>query len=646
MKARFNIHIDRILIFLIIAIGAVLRFYNYSNIPFTHDEFSAIIRTQFSSFHELIAKGVMIDGHPAGVQVFLYYWVKLTGISEPLVKLPFTLLSLLSVYLVYSIGKKWFSAASGLIAASFLSFLQYSVMYGQVARPYASGLFLVLLMVHFWTNLMLFPGKRYYVNLAGYILASALCAYNHHFTLLFVGVAGLTGVFIINRGYRKAFILSWAAIFLLYVPHLPIFFAQLSQGGIGGWLGKPRPDFVIDYLAYVFHFSWYLAALLLLLLTLSLVWRTNKNPIDYRLLVVAFIWFFIPLAAGYLYSVYINPVLQYSMLIFSFPFLLLLMFFYADADRPWQKCVLVAACALFIIPSLVSERKHYRLFYNSPYREIIMEAKHSSDSLGRANCFILIDSYRPVSDYYLQKPGMNGFHLSYFHDAFDPPVIGNIIDTCGSKYFVYGCISNSRWEDYPVIRSRYPCLMTHKRFNEGDFYVFSKDSVQGPGEYYFSSYADFVSNKSGWENIRPESIWFTGQDLKNPVVCMDSNLQFSPLFRGSLRDICRHKNDIIDVYADVETPQGFKEAYLQLGIYRKDSLLSLQYASIKGSSPGECHRIFCSCRLADIDWRHHNLVVQAFIWNPKKQDLMIRGMSFSIRHGNPFLYGLYRKIEK
>ena len=72
MKAFKNIRIDHLLIFLILAIGALLRFYDYASIPFTHDELSALIRTRFGSFHELIRNGVMVDGHPAGVQVFLY----------------------------------------------------------------------------------------------------------------------------------------------------------------------------------------------------------------------------------------------------------------------------------------------------------------------------------------------------------------------------------------------------------------------------------------------------------------------------------------------------------------------------------------------------------------------------------------------
>jgi len=127
---------------------------------------------------------------------------------------------------------------------------------------------------------------------------------------------------------------------------------------------------------------------------------------------------------------------------------------------------------------------------------------------------------------------------------------------------------------------------------------------------------------------------------------MDSSLEFSPVFRGSLRDICKHRNDIIDLYAEVETGEKFSEAYVQLGIYQKENLLSFQSTTIKAENPGEFRPCYCSCRLADIDWRHHFLDVRGFIWNPKKQELVIRKMSFKIRKGNPFLYGLYRRIEK
>jgi len=645
MKASPYINTDRLLIILVIAIGAVLRFYNYGDIPFTHDEFSALFRTQFSSFSDLILKGVIVDTHPAGVQVFMYYWVKLAGMSEPMVKLPFTLFSLAAVYLTYLIGRKWFSPAAGLIAASFMSFLQYPLMYGQIARPYASGSFLVLLLVYFWTNLMLSPNRRYYANLAGYIIASALCAYNHHFTLLFCGIAGLTGLLLIDGKKRLSFVLSWLAIFLLYLPHVSIFFSQLRQGGIGGWLSPPRPDFVIDYVCYAFQFSWYVFAAIILVALLGIAWRTKGQHADFRLVLVSFFWFVIPLLTGFLYSVMVNPVLQYSVLIYSFPFLLLLMFFYAGAVKEWQKIILVAICALAVIPSLISERKHYSLFYHSPYKSIISRSRHVADSLGRANCFVMIDSYKPISSYYLEKPGMQDFHPDCVHDFAEIPQLGIILDSCRSRYFIYGCISNSSWTDYSQIVSKYPYVLVHDRFNEGDFYVFSRDSLNTIREYYFESETDYITNKSNWDNMWAARVWYSGGALQTPVFWMDSSVQFGPLLSIPLRDICRHKNDIIDVTADVETGEGFDQAFLQIGLYSGKELLSLHSETILKGKPSEFRRYYCSLRLADIEWRHHSLRAVTFIWNPRRQDLMIKCMSLRVRHGNPVLYGLYRKIE-
>lgn len=644
MKPLKNIHADTLLILLILLVGAILRFYDYTGIPFTHDELSALIRTRFDNFHDLIRNGVKVDGHPAGVQVFLYYWIKLAGTSEAMVKLPFTLFGLASVYLTYLIGKRWFSSATALISASFLAFLQYPVMYSQIARPYASGLFLCLLLVYFWTNLMLSPQRKYYLNLSGYILASAMCAYNHHFSLLFCAMAGMTGVFIIEQKRRLSFILSWLFIFLLYIPHLPIFFYQLRLGGIGGWLSKPRPDFILDYLSYVFQFSWYLTALIIILLVLSFVWRKKGEKTDYRLVIVSFIWFFIPLLTGYLYSILVNPVLQYSLLIFSFPFLFFFLFFFANTEKAWQKVIMVALSAALIIPSLIFERLHYRLFYTSPYREILVEAKKSADSLGRSSCFLMIDTQKSLGEFYLEQAEFRDFKVDYMHDVFSPAVIAKIADTCHSRYFIYGCVSNADPVDYAIIRSKYPWLIAHKCYNEADLYIFGRDSCRNINEYYFSSGADFISNRTGWFNLWPNGIWYTASEPETPVYRLEGT-EFSPGFRVSLRDICRHKNDIIDMIAQVETSENFSEAWLQLGLYSKQELLLFRNASIGPGKTGEFRKIFCSLRLADIDWRHHYLNVQGFIWNPGKQDIVIRSMSFRIRDGNQVLYGLYRKIE-
>jgi len=132
---------DFALLAFIILVGSILRLVQFPDIPFMFDELSAVNRLSFDSLSELLEKGVKKDGHPAGVQVFLFYWSKLFGISEAAIKLPFIFCGIASIPLIYLLGKKWFSGTTGLLAAACLATLQFPVLYSDIARPYMSGMF-------------------------------------------------------------------------------------------------------------------------------------------------------------------------------------------------------------------------------------------------------------------------------------------------------------------------------------------------------------------------------------------------------------------------------------------------------------------------------------------------------------------------
>ncbi|MDD4107577.1 MAG: glycosyltransferase family 39 protein [Prolixibacteraceae bacterium] len=161
---------NKSILFLILLVAAALRFVDYFELPFTHDEFSALERLNFESFSELIEKGVKVDGHPAGIQIFLFYWTSLFGKNEWIVKLPFTIMGIESVCLIYLIGQKWFNETVGLISASYLASTQFVVLYSQIARPYISGLFFSMLMVYYWTKIIQNPNQNLFRNIIIYII--------------------------------------------------------------------------------------------------------------------------------------------------------------------------------------------------------------------------------------------------------------------------------------------------------------------------------------------------------------------------------------------------------------------------------------------------------------------------------------------
>ena len=92
--------LDLILLAVIMVVAALLRLWKLGQVPFMHDEFSALLRTRFDNFHDFIQQGVMPDSHPLGVQLFLWGWVRLVGWSELWVKLPFALMGIASIYLI------------------------------------------------------------------------------------------------------------------------------------------------------------------------------------------------------------------------------------------------------------------------------------------------------------------------------------------------------------------------------------------------------------------------------------------------------------------------------------------------------------------------------------------------------------------
>ncbi len=390
---------NRIILLTILVLASILRFYKLDQVPFTFDEFSALFRTQYNNIGDLIKNGVVGDGHPAGIQIFLYYIIKLFGFNEFWLKLPFAIFGILSVLSTYHIAKSWFNETVGLISAVFIATLQFPVMYSQIARPYISGLFFSLLMVYFWGNYLFKSNKKIDRNIIGFILGAILCSYNHYFSLLFAVIAGITGLFFIKRNRILYYIGSGALIFIFFIPHLKITFSALSIGGLS-WLGKPNAFFFTDYIKFIFHSSVFIGILIILILTTSYFFRNKSKEINkYR--VIAFLFFILPFIVGFLYSSFVKPVLQFSILIFSFPFLIILLTSYLKEFNPKINLLMVIIISTITSLSLILEKKHFVIFYQSGFSEILKENSRIIHEYP-SNVTSIISSSKKITNYYLK----------------------------------------------------------------------------------------------------------------------------------------------------------------------------------------------------------------------------------------------------
>jgi hypothetical protein len=257
---------------------------------FTNDELSALVRLRYDDMGALMEKGVKPDGHPAGVQTFLWLWTKIVPQTEFWVRWPFFMCSMGALWLLYRM--------SGTAAAATLLFSVPLVIPLIAARPYAPGLLFVI-----WTAHNLQRQKS-----ASATMAAA--AYCHHFAALQVGVMYLWTA--AQSPKKKKMLMDGGIALLLYLPHIRLTWTQLNHGGLA-WLSPPDAHFLTEWLRRTFNESYVLAALATAL-SLGAAIR-DKQTRKYLA------WFGIPLAAMYGYSRFSAPVLHYYGPFFAAPFL-------------------------------------------------------------------------------------------------------------------------------------------------------------------------------------------------------------------------------------------------------------------------------------------------------------------------------------
>lgn len=317
-------HVIYVILGIILVAGLYMRLEGIRGVSLTNDELSGLNRTQYDGFTEMIKKGVAeIDYHPAGVQSFLYAWTKMFGMGTHTVRQPFVLFGLLSICLTFLIGRIWSTDRAGLIAAALMAGLAFPILYSRLARPYSPALFFVLASAYFWSKAIL-SSKASWKHLFWFVMCGVLAAWSHYYAAVMVAILGLIGLFYVKGKRLRNYLISGVTLLGIAGLHWPITKAQLSNEGIGGptgWLDAPAEGWIMDFLMYAFNgplFFW-----IMVTITAIGIWFVIEKKASWRPFVLMIFIALLHFGFGYYYSHEVQPILQYSGLLFSFPFLLI-----------------------------------------------------------------------------------------------------------------------------------------------------------------------------------------------------------------------------------------------------------------------------------------------------------------------------------
>lgn len=533
-----------IVLLMLILIGTILRFCCYSSFSFSNDELSAIFRAHFPSFMEMIQQGVYPDFHPAGVEIFLYYWIKCAGTSESMIRLPFVMMGILTIPLAYLIGKQWFGRVSGLFFAASLSFLQFPLLFSQIARPYSSGLFLCLLMVVFWNN-MVFPVKKkspYPVfTIAGYAISTAACAYNHYFCGLMAIIVGITGLFLLRKENLKPYLLSLFISMLLFAPHIPVSLSHFSKGGVGEWLGKPENDWIQQHLFYLFNESWFFIFVALVVFILSLT-LNSKNLKFTKFHLISLLWFLLPLTIGFFYSRWINPVLQHSVLLFSSPFLLLFMVSCWKDNWNGASAVVLFIYTLSGITDTVFIQQYYSRQHFGEFRDIAARIHEWNERYGtdQVKQVIVVNNPYYINLYFNRLDKHYEFEQYDNRGGRDLLDLVKIVENSQSPYFIAAWTKPAPDEIDAIIQSRYHCVSENIDYDGlSGIRLYTKKLTPGLACVKDSADYEIINNFEGKDNWGIDPVYISDRfsTSGSKGIALDSTTAFGPTYQIDLQDI-------------------------------------------------------------------------------------------------------------
>lgn len=619
IRNKTSLKLDYILLGVIILVAAVLRLWKLGQVPFMHDEFSALFRLRFDHFRDLIQYGVSEnDSHPAGVQVFLYYWTKVVGWSEFWVKLPFALMGIGSVYLIYRIGKQWFNNKVGLLAAAFFAVSQLTVFYSQLARPYAPGLFFVLFMTYFWNKILFGAKKPNAVAPIGLAVTAWLAALAHNFSAAQAGLIFLTGLFFLKKDRRLAYWLGGLGAVLLYAPHLPVFYQQtFVNGGIGGWLSKPEASFLTDFLQYTMNYApLFMFAVGFQIILPFILQKPEKRRRPIRWAAIA--WFVIIFALAFVYSMLREPIIQFSTMLFCYPFLILMAFsFYRNNTMTKIETVVSVAAILFIgSMTLIVNRQHYDLMYHQGYDQIAVRMQQDHDSIDDIRFATFTESAK-VPDYYQTKVGVNDRVIfDYDNDISD---FRDWLRTNESHRLGFGWTdyANPVWETQAV--AYYPWLIHENTWFTSRYLTLSRDSLPG-SQHLLKTLSDEPFLFSTMEWGKPYSL----------------NI-----------DTLAPNTDAVGIVATLQTYDTIHRCSLVIEIHDQatDSLLIWQGTTeASGTLAPGTNVIVNAIRFDEKKCPVKGKNLKAYLWNPEKGTMIATKIEWYSTLFNTRLTGLYKPL--
>lgn len=288
---------------------------------------------------EIVKNFSIGDFHPPIFYWFLDLWTKIFGSHVVILRLSSVLLSLITIYFVYLIGKKIKNEKIGILAALFLAINPLFVYYSQELRMYSMSTMWLIIGFYYFVKI---KSKKYLKkDLVVFNLMMAL-AFGTFYGSIFL-IASFAIYFLIKKEW-KLFWLTNIGTGLAIIILTPLLLTQIKNSQImleqvTNWtlvLGKVNLKnllliplkFGVGKISFYPKIWYYLIGGIWSLIILGLTLKNKKEGNWLKIFLV------LPIVLAILFSIK-SPLLQYFRFLYLVPIMCLVLA--VNCDKKWQK---------------------------------------------------------------------------------------------------------------------------------------------------------------------------------------------------------------------------------------------------------------------------------------------------------------------
>jgi uncharacterized membrane protein len=218
----------KIILFFILALGLFLRVYQLGRENFFLDEI--LTAEGFSRSLADFPRYWCQRGYLPGYFIIMHSWMKLFGTGEFAVRFPSVVFGVMSIYIMFLLGKRLFNEKVGLLGSYLFAVSTINIYYSQWAKPYSLAVLFVLLSFLFLSEAL---EKNTPLLWVSYISFTLLALFSHATTLPILMSQALFIALFWSRYKRhikvKQVVSTFAIILLVYLPVLLILLISVVQ---------------------------------------------------------------------------------------------------------------------------------------------------------------------------------------------------------------------------------------------------------------------------------------------------------------------------------------------------------------------------------------------------------------------------------